>query len=90
MSADLVTDLVTASEPESERIEQADDRPAVGSWWWVTSKSGQESDYDRPGIVPLGILDFRCLAIFLDAASGVDGANNPLVMLEMPSYRDRR
>jgi hypothetical protein len=44
-------DLVTSPELASEHVGQADDRPAVGSWWWVTAKSARrdESRYDRSG-----------------------------------------
>ena len=49
----MSTDLVTSSDPEleSERIDQADDRPAIGSWWWVTTRSAgcDASSYDRSG-----------------------------------------
>ena len=36
---------------DPDRVVQADDRPEVGSWWWVTSSSGSldESSCDRPG-----------------------------------------
>lgn len=49
-------DLVTAPELEAESVDQADDRPAVGSWWWVTAKSERqdESRYDRSGRQWLG------------------------------------
>lgn len=34
-------------------VEAADDRPEVGSWWWVTEKSAsdryEQPSYDRPG-----------------------------------------
>jgi len=44
-------DLVPSPTLESERVDQTDDRPAVGTWWWVTARSEHQSaaDYDRPG-----------------------------------------
>ena len=52
----MSTDLVTASVLESEDVDQPDDRPAVGSWWWVTAPEGEaeSSCYDRPGRQWLG------------------------------------
>lgn len=49
-------DLVAVPEFKSDRIDQTDDRPAVGSWWWVTAKSERrdESSYDRSGRQWLG------------------------------------
>lgn len=43
--------LVATPELASTRVEPVDDRPAVGSWWWVSSKDSHndESEYDRPG-----------------------------------------
>lgn len=45
------TDLVASPELESTRVDPADDRPAVGSWWWVSSQGSNhdEDEYDRPG-----------------------------------------
>jgi len=48
--------LVVSSPPagsSAERVDPDDDRPAVGSWWWVTEAEGEGGrggpDYDRPG-----------------------------------------
>ncbi len=41
--------LVVVREPaKAERIE-TDDRPAVGSWWWVQGHGNKPADYDKPG-----------------------------------------
>lgn len=50
------TDLVTAPVLESESTHQADDRPAVGSWWWVTADPQDEPSCDRPGRQWLGCI----------------------------------
>lgn len=39
-------------ETEAETVQAADDRPAVGSWWWVDASNDKDAytaaDYDRP------------------------------------------
>lgn len=54
----MATDLVTSSAFESEDVAQADDRPDIASWWWVTaqSKDADRSTYDRPGKQWLGCI----------------------------------
>ena len=50
-------ELVPASSSDragrAEQLPLEDDRPAVGSWWWVNSKRDNDaykpSDYDEPG-----------------------------------------
>jgi len=51
------TDLVTST-LESNDVDQADDRPPVASWWWVTAQSDDKdrSTYDRPGKQWLGCI----------------------------------
>ncbi len=48
---DANTELVATPGPPSTRVDPVDDRPMLGSWWWVSSKdsSNKESEYDRPG-----------------------------------------
>ena len=43
--------IVATPELDASRVEPADDRPQVGSWWWVSSEDSREdeSEYDRPG-----------------------------------------
>jgi hypothetical protein len=41
--------LVAASILEAADVDIDDDRPAVGSWWWVTDASDDDSSYDRAG-----------------------------------------
>ena len=41
--------LVAAPTLVATDVEAPDDRPAVGSWWWVTDASGVASSYDRTG-----------------------------------------
>jgi hypothetical protein len=49
-STDEATELVASPSLESTRVDPADDRPRVGSWWWVSSTGNRdESEYDRPG-----------------------------------------
>lgn len=45
------TELVATPPEDATREDAPDDRPAIGSWWWVTARSERrdESDYDRPG-----------------------------------------
>jgi hypothetical protein len=42
----------------SEDVAPDDDRPAIGSWWWLTSRSKDRDDsrYDRPGRQWLGCI----------------------------------
>lgn len=50
-----MTKLVVVQSDDAERLEQADDRPQVGSWWWVDSRSEErDPDYDRNGRFWLG------------------------------------
>lgn len=43
--------IATAASSQASDVDPADDRPAIGSWWWVTSRSKDREDdrYDRPG-----------------------------------------
>lgn len=50
---ELVAKRSKESNSEADELPQQDDRPSVGSWWWVDSKrdndSWKPSDYDEPG-----------------------------------------
>lgn len=49
----MSTDLSTSSISPSDRIEQPNDRPDVGSWWWIKG-THERDDYDRAGKQWLG------------------------------------
>jgi hypothetical protein len=41
--------LISTPPLDTTDVESADDRPAVGSWWWVTDPPlDDDSNYDRP------------------------------------------
>lgn len=44
-------EAIAVVSPGVKDVDPEDDRPAVGSWWWVTSQSKDREDdrYDRPG-----------------------------------------
>lgn len=47
-----MNDLVATKVMPSATVEPTDDRPSIGSWWWVDSSGSSKRDsneYDRPG-----------------------------------------
>lgn len=51
----LVTKLVVATPvKEAERLEPADDRPDVGSWWWVKGRHADDEDPDTQNSKDIG------------------------------------
>jgi hypothetical protein len=50
MTANVVGgELSVASTLDATDVDPDDDRPTVGSWWWITDASGDDSSYDRTG-----------------------------------------
>lgn len=58
MKAELVP---TVAIPEAERVERVDDRPAIGSWWWLRASEDIDDDdkqkLDRPGFWFVCVVD---------------------------------
>lgn len=54
--ADVGTGVLARPTSPSEDVEPDDDRPVIGSWWWLTSSDEDRDDsrYDRPGRQWLG------------------------------------